>query len=293
MRLLSLPQLHRKDIASLGDDLLLTHDIRLWDLFAEPCRIDGYAIIVCMAGEMEVSINGVNHHIGPDTLAVDFPENVVCVSSHTDVDAYAVLLSRRLFASLEVDLTQLSRFYTDFRSHVVFPLPHAELLPLQHYFALLRHNASRPCADRAEIVRSLLRAGVYQLFAAIEASQAIRLASMRTQPERAAQLFADFLSVLSAECRKQRTVQYYASKLCLTPRHLSEVIRGYSGRSVSEWVADYVAQEAKRMLADPAFDVQEVSRALNFPSQSAFGKYFKKATGSAPRDFRKKRTFAP
>lgn len=284
---LSLHQLNRKDIVSIGDDLLLTHDVRLWPLFMRPTRIGGYAIIVCMAGQMRVAINGEPQTIGPDTLAVNFPENVLQVLSHEGVDAYAVMISPRFFDDLGIDLTQLSRMHSDFRSRVVFPLPHSELLTMHHYFALLRHNASRACADRDAIVRGLLHTGILQLFGIIKANADIRLESMQTVPERSAQIFSDFLSCLSESCRRERTVRYYADRLCLTARHLSAVVKAYSGRSVSEWVGDYVIIEAKRLLSQLQLDVQEVAAQLNFPSQSTFGKYFKKATGMGPLQFRK------
>lgn len=279
---LSLARLRRADIAGVGSDLLLTHSIRLWELFAQPCRIDGYAIIVVMAGEIDVEINGRPYCLGPDTLAVDFPENVLRVLRHEGVEAYAVLMSRRCFDDLHIDLAPLARIYSDFRAHVVFPLPHAEVLPLYHYFALLRHNAADFCEARRPVVRGLLRAGVFQLFDIIRRAAALPAATMQAAPGRQAQLFADFLALLADRCRSERTVQYYAGQMCLTPRHLSAVIKAYSGRGAAEWIADYVAMEAKRLLANPAANVQEVARQLGFPSQSAFGKFFKKAEGVGP-----------
>lgn len=279
--------LRRPDIAVVGDDLLLTHSIRLWELFMQPCRLDGYAIIVVSGGEIDVDINGARQTLRAGTLAVNFPENVLRVVAHRDVAAYAVIMSRRCFDDLGIDLAPLSRIYSDFRSHVVFPLPEGELAPLLHYFELLRYNAEDYSDERQPVVRSLLKAGIFQLFDLIKRNAALRPVALNAAPGRQAQLFTAFLSLLADECRTERTVGYYASRLCLTPRHLSSVIKAYSGRSVAGWVTRYVAMEAKRLLANPAADVQEVARLLSFPSQSAFGKFFKKATGMGPLEFRR------
>lgn len=286
MKVLTLDHLFRDDIVGIRGHLLLTHSIRLWDLFAQPCRIAGYAIIVCMAGEMEVSVNGRRQRIAADTLAVNFPENVLQVVSHRDVEAYAVIMSPQCFDDLHIDLSELSRVYSDFRAHVVFRLPHSEVVPLYHYFALLRHNAAGYTPGRRTVVRGLLRAGILQLFDIVQSHADIAVETMQPTPGRTAQIFSDFLSLLAAECVEERTVAHYADRLCLTPRHLSAVIKRYSGRSVSEWIADYVIIEARRLLAQPSLSVQEVARRLHFTSQSAFGKYFKKTAGMSPVEFR-------
>lgn len=287
---ITLSMLHRPDIVGVGDNLLLTHAVRLWELFATPCRLDGYAIIVITGGEIVVDINGQRHTLGPDTLAVNFPENTLRVVSHRDAEAYAVLMSPACFDGLGLDLSPLSRIYSDFRSHVVFPLPHGELLSLYHYFALLRFNAAEPTEERRPVLRSLLKAGIFQLFDIIKRTASTRLTTMQATPGRAAALFADFLALLAEHCHEERTVAYYASRLCLTPRHLSSVIKEYSGQSVSGWVTRYVVIEAKRLLANPGNDIQQVARRLNFPTQSAFGKFFKKAEGVNPTDFRRQAT---
>jgi AraC-like DNA-binding protein len=41
------------------------------------------------------------------------------------------------------------------------------------------------------------------------------------------------------------------------------------------------------LLQHPDYSVQQVSLMLNFPDQSAFGKFFKKETGLSPTAYRK------
>lgn len=287
MNTLTLSDLLRPDVAHIGTDLVLTHTIRLWDAFRQPLQLRSYAIFVCRGGRLTLHINDKRYEVEGDTLAVNFPENTLWVESHQDVEAYAVLMSPELFESLGIDLSQLARVYAHFKSHVVYPLPHADVLELYHYFSLLCYNADRPSAGRDDIVRGLLRCGINQLFAIISAQGAIALNHLDVPPSRSAELFTQFLALLSAHCRSERTVQFYADKLCLTPRHLSSVIKGYSGRTISEWVREYVVMEAKRMLAGSYESIQEVTTQLGFPTQSAFGKYFKQATGMSPKEFRK------
>ncbi|MDE5552524.1 MAG: helix-turn-helix domain-containing protein, partial [Muribaculaceae bacterium] len=60
----------------------------------------------------------------------------------------------------------------------------------------------------------------------------------------------------------------------------------HTGFTAVEWINRYIILEAKVMLSSTNMNVQQIAEELNFPSQSFFGKYFKKATGVSPKDFR-------
>ena len=92
--------------------------------------------------------------------------------------------------------------------------------------------------------------------------------------------------MLEAEYRKERSVVYFANRLCISPKHLSMVVKKVSGRTASDWIDEYVVLEAKQMLRTTTLTVQEVSRELNFANQSFFGKYFKKHVGMSPSEYR-------
>ena len=83
-------------------------------------------------------------------------------------------------------------------------------------------------------------------------------------------------------------MKFYANKLCLTPNYLSGVVKEYTGKTATEWVNDFVILEAKIMLKDTGYSIQEISDRLHFPDQSTFGKYFKKLTGVSPKMYREK-----
>ncbi len=72
----------------------------------------------------------------------------------------------------------------------------------------------------------------------------------------------------------------------LSPRHFSTVIKQASGISPSAIIDQVIISEARKMLSSGKMTVKEVAVALNFPSQSFFGKYFKKHTGISPSEFR-------
>lgn len=94
-----------------------------------------------------------------------------------------------------------------------------------------------------------------------------------------------FLSELSAHCREERSVSYYASKVFISPKYFAQLILKESGRHAKDWIAEYVIREAKIMLRNGGLTVQEVNNSLNFRNASFSGNYFKKATGQSPKQF--------
>lgn len=53
-----------------------------------------------------------------------------------------------------------------------------------------------------------------------------------------------------------------------------------------EWIERFVVLYAKGCLSSTIMTVQEISEDLDFPSQSVFGKYFKRVEGLSPKAYR-------
>jgi AraC-like DNA-binding protein len=100
-------------------------------------------------------------------------------------------------------------------------------------------------------------------------------------------LVEKFLDLVQTHYKEQRELSFYADKLCLTPKHLSKVIKKVSGTTANEWIDNHVTLEAQALLKSTDMTVQQVSEELNFPSQSFFGKYFKRCTGMSPSEYKK------
>lgn len=102
----------------------------------------------------------------------------------------------------------------------------------------------------------------------------------------AMRLVDKFLTLVREHFRQERFLEYYAKKLEVSSKHLSRTIKTFTGSTAAEWIEKYVLLEAKIMLRSSNLSVQNIADELNFPSQSTFGKFFKKNTGISPKDFR-------
>ena len=97
---------------------------------------------------------------------------------------------------------------------------------------------------------------------------------------------SEFIDVLSHNYKEQRDVAFYADRLCITPKYLSQIVKDKIGKTASEVIEEYVIEESKALLISTTMTIQQISDELHFPSQSVFGKYFKRVTGLSPREYR-------
>lgn len=111
-------------------------------------------------------------------------------------------------------------------------------------------------------------------------------AALDEQTGRKDELYSRFTALVSRHFRTSRDVSFYADELCVTVKYLSSVVKEKSGTPALDFIEQYVITECKALLSSTTMTVQQIADALNFPSQSVFGKYFKRVTGLSPREYR-------
>ncbi|MBQ6770388.1 MAG: AraC family transcriptional regulator [Bacteroidales bacterium] len=101
------------------------------------------------------------------------------------------------------------------------------------------------------------------------------------------QIMDGFLALLErGDYHENREIGYYADKLCVTPKYLSEVTKKLSGFPANYWITRYTALEISRLLRDRSLTLTEISDRFNFSSPSYFTRYVQKYLGANPMDFR-------
>ncbi|MEX1241551.1 MAG: helix-turn-helix domain-containing protein [Cyclobacteriaceae bacterium] len=106
------------------------------------------------------------------------------------------------------------------------------------------------------------------------------------QLTRKEELVIRFANVVSTHFRQERSVQFYAEALNVTPKYLTETVKEINGKSAGDIIDDFVILESKLLLEKPENTIGQVASLLNFSDQSFFGKYFKRLTGVSPKEFK-------
>lgn len=112
-----------------------------------------------------------------------------------------------------------------------------------------------------------------------------QLLEMPAVPSRRRQVFMTFFLALNQEYRQHRSVQYYAARQHMSPRHFADIVKQESDYTPMEWINMVTVSQAKNLLRQPDMLVKQVADELGFPEQFTFRKYFKTHTGLSPTEF--------
>ena len=96
----------------------------------------------------------------------------------------------------------------------------------------------------------------------------------------------NFLKQLAANFREERSVQFYADALFMTPKHLTKTVKELTAKTCGEYIDEMVIAEAKILLGDLSYSVGQVADALHFSDQFFFSKFFKRRTGLSPKEYK-------
>ena len=99
-------------------------------------------------------------------------------------------------------------------------------------------------------------------------------------------IFVKLIPLISDHYPKERSVSFYADRLCLSPKYLSSMVKGICGYTVQDLVFKAIIRRAIFLMTSTSKTIQEISDELNFPNASAFGTFFKKHTGLSPKNYR-------
>jgi AraC family transcriptional activator of pobA len=97
-----------------------------------------------------------------------------------------------------------------------------------------------------------------------------------------------FETLIEAHFTEHWPVAAYASRLAVSPTHLSRVMRAATGQPASAAITERVIREARRNLAYSNLSIAQVAYALGYDDPAHFSRVFRRATGLSPRAFRKK-----
>lgn len=102
------------------------------------------------------------------------------------------------------------------------------------------------------------------------------------------QLAKAFCSLINTHYLESKDVSFYADKLNITPKYLSEVIKEQTGKSPKNLIEQLLMQEAKSLLKQTEMNIKEISYWLGFYDPSYFTKAFKAAEQMTPFEYRNK-----
>ncbi len=245
----------------------------------EPIKLDHAIITICTQGEAIVKINLEEYKLTAPAMLTLMPGQIIeSRDISDDFTLYSMAFSRR-FVDI-VNIPGWQQQYMTMYNNPLIPLNEVSLRGMCTFYTMMHHLASDiDNPFRIQVLENLIRVFYYGGIRYLPSHN-------ETKPANKNSIVEHFMELVQEHYRKERLIGFYADKLCITPKYLSKLVKETTGRSAGDWIERHVTLEARAMLQSSDMTIQQIAASLNFPNQSFFGKYFKRATGISPKQYR-------
>jgi len=277
-------ELELKEVNSIDEEVLLLDKPVITSTFQYPFKVDVTVAIISIKGTMEGNINLKPYTTNGAYLITILPGQIMQYKSISpDFEGLFLIMSSKFTDSLMPNVADRLPLSLSVRDNPAIPLDDDALQGMIDYFKMLKRVIQVDFHPyRIEVARHLTLAFFYGAGAVFhKIDEKPKMSHHETIVEK-------FLQLVEKHYKEQRGLEFYAAKLCVTSKHLSKVIKATGGKPPNEQIDERVILEAKALLKSTNMTVEQISDALNFPSQSFFGKYFKRVVGMSPREYKSK-----
>ena len=262
------------------DDILILHNPRFkgdW----EPYKLKQVLVLLCNGGDGYGAINLHPIHLQKDTLLIALPSQIAESNVDENFKGTFLVMSEHFLSRLNIGDAYL--FHKQVENNPVYQLDERTATTFRSLIELV-HNIMLSGDDSSgmEEIFSLISRLFFILI-----SRVVNPASNAQETgQRHGEVMMQFLQLLRQHYRDHRDVGFYADKMNISAKYMTTLVKKASGKPAIQWIEDYVILDAKAQLSSTVNTIQQIAFDLNFPSQSLFGRYFKRAVGMSPSDYR-------
>lgn len=257
--------------------------------FVHPFSVNAFILICCDEGEATIATNSEEFRLRPGTLYINFPGQIMRASKVDNCAVQVAVIDLNLIREMNLDVKPMAQ--------KLLALKYAQCMQLEDPAFRETEGLIDALADEVrnneedalsnDILRCLLTALFFKVGRAVDKNIDESKELDQEAFSKNAGYFKEFMLLLGANYKRERSVGFYAEQMHLSPKYFTTLIKRTSGQTAADWINHYVILEAKNLLKYSTMNVQEIAYSLNFPNQSFFGKYFKHHTGMTPSQYKK------
>lgn len=249
-----------------------------------PLKIDKVIQIVVLSGRMSCLVDLKAYSLQAPAMAILLPGQVLeSLEYDEEFKTLTIIMSKEFTDSFNLPVSLQERLFI--QTNHFHPISQEVLEVYISCFNQIKNVIKQKDNPyRREIIKCLFSAYYYGLGYYIHNanSENKKMVVMTYQQE----LCERFITLVSENYKEKREIGYYADKLCVSNKYLSSLLKQETGLTALQWIEKYVVLYAKSCLSSTSMTVQQISDELFFPSQSVFGKYFKRVEGISPKQYR-------
>lgn len=277
----SLTRIREKDTYS--EALAMFWDWKRVSDGVSPQRINISSLVICESGSARVSI---------DLKEYDFEEGCILflnsgqimkvISSSEDFHPLCLVVTEKLLNDSLYKVEGLSEFVLEIRNNNIIKLTPSQYHSIKESYNNLSTTLRTESPFKAQIIEHRLISLFYECYGYIKSM----IPDQDRLKGRSEELFNRFLNLLKANFARQHNPAFYADRLSVSSKYLSQVCKKASGKSIKKWIDEYLTIEAQVLLNSTDKTIQQIAWELNFEDAVLFGKFFKRIVGVSPKEYR-------
>lgn len=251
---------------------------------SEPYRTETYGIALVLDGEIELRADLKHYYVKSPSIIVMGPEIIrQWFSFEGSIVTLNVFFKEQFLVTGKSDVLFLKKFEFFGKSGTHYlSIDKRQLKKFEYLFKLIGEKFISQDKFKLSTIRSLTEALLFEIEEIYQRKnqREIRQLSPREL------LVRKFMDLLVEKFQKHRAVQFYADRLFINSKYLSQALKTETGMTASEWINEMVMLEAKVLLQEYKLTIKQITYQLNFADPSFFGKFFKRHEGKSPRQYR-------
>ena len=244
-----------------------------------------YTFTIVLEGWLKIVYNGQNITLHPDDIYMYSPGLPITIVEASD-DYHGICLLADEHVTIDSPTV-----------HDLVHIAYAPVVQLHQPKQTLRHDDAVKLTEKMLEIRNYLNSDHIYKTKILEMLYAVFLLDLqnaqdnampqRSVPQRVEEIFIGFQRLLPLHFAEHHDIGFYASQLNISPVYLSRVVRQVTGRTVVDYVNQFLVMEASFLLRTTTLSITQIADRLHFADAASFSKFFLRNNGVRPKDYRK------
>ena len=280
------------EVTYADEGILIVDDIRNLPREETMQNRDMTIFVLCKEGHMQVNINGKTYDTTPRHLLVCSRLHVLTEAMiSTDFRCSIIAVTNDRLQDIVREPSQTVSHWLLFTNNPLIPLSEDDRILLESYRAFIEKRLTRAEHNHSHrVIQLLINAAIHEIIGiCLKLKEENKIQENPINNKASGTITQRFLVLLSENSLKERSVQYYADRLCISAKYFSVVVRNETGKTPSEWIREQLTERIRHLLLETNLSIKEICNMLDFPNPSFFGKFVKQQLGCSPLEFRKRK----
>lgn len=241
--------------------------------------------ILCRAGKAQFSFMNKTYTMEQGDWTIwQMSSEISDALYSSDFNADFLLVDSVFLLEYNPEKVWASKAFVFIKQNPIFHLSERGMAMVEYNFIQFRRRLAEPHLFQTDILGKQLQIFLLDLWEIYRSA----IENVHNADNSTSLLFTRFMNMLPSYSKTEREVAFYADKLCVSAKHLSEMVKKSSGHPASYWINGYSLQEIYTFLKRPDLTLAEIANLMNFYNPAHFTRFVKKQTGKSPSELRQK-----